>query len=69
MATNMILNLVLIPKYGIQGAAVATLLSQIIAAYISDLFSYKTKQMFYLKTKSFLLLNLIKRSLNVKCYF
>lgn len=64
MAINVILNFVLIPKYGIQGAAVATLLSQVIAAYISDLFNNKTKQMFYMKTKSFLMINLIKRNLN-----
>lgn len=61
MVINVVLNFVLIPKYGVQGAAVATLISQVIAAYASDLFSNKTKKMFYMKTNSFLMINLIKK--------
>ncbi len=65
MVINIILNFMLIPKYGVQGAAIATLFSQIIAAYIFDLFNQKTKKVFWMKTKSFLLLNLItKRSMD-----
>ncbi len=52
MLINVILNLLLIPKYGIQGAAVATLVSQAIAAYFSDLFNIRTKRMFWMKSKS-----------------
>lgn len=52
MLINIILNIILIPKYGIQGAAIATLISQIVAAYFSDLFNNKTKKMFFMKTKS-----------------
>ena len=44
MVLNVILNFLLIPDYGVQGAAVATLASQSIAAYVSDLFSIKTKK-------------------------
>lgn len=51
---NIILNLSLIPKYGIQGAAVATLISQGMAAYIFDFFNLKTKHVFYMKTKALL---------------
>lgn len=36
--SNLILNYILIPKYGINGAAVATLISQIIVALIAPLF-------------------------------
>lgn len=65
MVLNVILNFVFIPKYGIQGAAIATLVSQVVAAYLSDLFSKKTKRMFYMKTNSFFMISLIKkRSLN-----
>ncbi|MFA6144561.1 MAG: flippase [Sulfurimonas sp.] len=54
MVLNIILNFVFIPKYGIQGAAMATLISQSVAAYISDLFNGKTKKMFLMKTRSLL---------------
>jgi O-antigen/teichoic acid export membrane protein len=58
MAINVILNTVLIPKYGIQGAAIATLVSQALASYISDVFNKKTKRMFWMKTQT---LNLLRR--------
>ena len=61
MIINIILNIFLIPKYGIQGAAIATLVAQIMAAYLFDVFNYKTRNMFYMKTKSFLMMNLIKK--------
>ncbi len=57
MLINIILNILFIPKYGIQGAAFATLFSQFMAAYLFDLFSYKTRNMFYMKTKSLLFFN------------
>ena len=40
---NFILNLVLIPKLGIEGAAVATLISQIVVALIAPLFYKETR--------------------------
>ncbi len=55
MIVNIILNIFLIPKYGIVGAAFSTLIGQLIAAYVFDLFLYKTRKMFYMKTKSLLL--------------
>ena len=59
MVINLILNFILIPKFGVQGAAVATLISQVIAAYIFDFFNYKTRVMFFMKTKSFFLVNFV----------
>lgn len=52
MTINVVLNFMLLPNYGIQGAAVATLISQIIAAYISDLLNTRTRRMFWMKSKS-----------------
>ena len=58
MIVNIILNIFLIPRYGIQGAAVATLASQATATYIFDFFNHKTRDMFYMKTKSLLLIHI-----------
>lgn len=51
---NVILNLVLIPKYGINGAAIATLISQFYASYFYYAFFKKTRHIFLLQTKSIL---------------
>ena len=58
MLVNVLLNILLIPKYGITGAAFSTLISQVVAAYLFDVFYYKTRSMFYMKTKSLLLLRI-----------
>ena len=50
---NILANLLLIPKYGIVGAAIGTVLSQIAAAYLFDFFHPKTRNTFWMKTKSF----------------
>jgi O-antigen/teichoic acid export membrane protein len=52
VVVNILLNYIVIPKYGIQGAAVSTLISQLVAAYIFDLFTKKTRHLFMMKTKS-----------------
>lgn len=49
---NIILNYFLIDKYGINGAAVATLISWVTSSYLYDLFDNKVRNMFYLKTKT-----------------
>lgn len=41
---NLVLNLIFIPIWGITGAAIATLISQITVAFISPLFFRKTRQ-------------------------
>ena len=46
-------NCVLIPHYGIAGAATGTILSQGVAAYLFDITNSKTRNMFWMKTKSF----------------
>ena len=45
-------NFILIPKYGAVGAAVATVFSQIIAAYAFDVISFKTRNLFWMKTRA-----------------
>lgn len=52
---NIVFNLVLIPKYGGIGAAIATLISQFILVYIFDIFSIQTRKIFVMKTKSLFL--------------
>jgi O-antigen/teichoic acid export membrane protein len=52
MIVNIILNLTWIPKYGIQGAAYASLVSQICATYLGYLFSTKTIKIFILQTEA-----------------
>jgi O-antigen/teichoic acid export membrane protein len=51
--TNICLNLVLIPTSGIKGAAVATLLSQLVASMLFDCFNKKTRHVFIMKIYSF----------------
>lgn len=54
MIINVVLNVFLIPCYGMQGAAWATLIGQSFAAYFSDVLDVRTRKMFFMKTKSFL---------------
>lgn len=56
---NIILNLLLIPKYFALGAAVATLISQFLSSYVFDLLSRKTYVLFKMKTRSMLGVNYI----------
>lgn len=46
--TNVALNLILIPHYGIVGAAVATLIAQFVAAVAFHLLSEKTRRMYFM---------------------
>jgi O-antigen/teichoic acid export membrane protein len=55
MVMNIILNIIFIPKYGIVGAAFASLIAYISAFYIMDLFQKDTRYIFYLKSKALLL--------------
>lgn len=50
---NIALNFVLIPNWGIQGAAMATLIAQATVNVFCDLFSSKTRGLFFIKIKSF----------------
>lgn len=55
MLGNIALNIVLIPKYGGVGAAVATLISQAVAAFLIDAIRKETRLMFRMKLKACLL--------------
>jgi Na+-driven multidrug efflux pump len=52
---NILLNLFLVPSFGGQGAAVATLLSYACSSYIFLFFFLKTRPLAVKMTKSFLL--------------
>ena len=67
MIANVILNIILIPKYGINGAATATLLSQFMVAF-SIILIPKTRKNSILMLKSFSLISCIKRVLKEKTY-
>lgn len=51
---NILANFLLIPEYGIVGAAMGTVLSQMAAAYLFDFWHPKTRNMFWMKTKAFM---------------
>ena len=52
---NIVLNLFLIPIYGIVGAAIATLVSYMFAGFLFDLFNSNTKKIFLMKVFAFAL--------------
>jgi O-antigen/teichoic acid export membrane protein len=52
LVINFILNYTLIPIYGLVGAALALLISQIISNYIIDYFDKNTREYFYIKSNS-----------------
>jgi PST family polysaccharide transporter len=49
---NIVLNLLLIPKYGAMGAAIATTVSYALAAFVLNAFSIKTRKIFALQLAS-----------------
>ncbi len=52
---NITLNYILIPLYGIYGAAVATIISQFIASYLFNITNKKLRYTFWLQTNAILL--------------
>jgi PST family polysaccharide transporter len=58
---NIILNLILIPKFLSLGAAIATLISQFFSSYAFDLLSRKTYVLFKMKTRSLLGVSMVRR--------
>lgn len=50
---NVCLNIVLIPAFGLQGAAWATVIAQAIAGVFSNLLSAKTRSIFFLQVSAF----------------
>ena len=57
---NIILNYFLIIKYGIMGAAISTVIAQIMASYVSHSFYPKTRRIFIEQTKALLLMGFWK---------
>lgn len=58
--TNIILNYLLINKYGVKGAAVSTLISQIISLWLVDLFSKEGRKILEYHLKGFFIFSLNK---------
>src|SRR5690606_29446254 len=50
---NVVLNFFLIPSFGAEGAAYATLISYAVSSYVSLVFYDKSRRIFWLMTKSF----------------
>lgn len=59
--TNIFLNLVLIPHYGVSGAAIATVLSQFAANYLYDVFDVTSKPLFIMKTRALVPIYLMRK--------
>lgn len=55
---NIILNGALIPIYGLNGAALSTVISQVYASWLHDFISSDTRHLFYIKTKTYISLGL-----------
>lgn len=62
VVVNIILNVMLIPKFGITGAAFSTLISQMIASYFGNLLKVETRKIFVMQTKALFLFRKIKFS-------
>ncbi|MES2878116.1 MAG: flippase [Pseudomonadota bacterium] len=56
---NIILNFILIPSYGIKGAAISTVVAQAMAALFFDIFTKKTRVVFFMKLKTIFFYKLI----------
>lgn len=59
---NVVLNLILIPRYQAVGAAIATVVSYAFSAYFLNMMYARTRPIFMLQTKSFLLYRHIRRN-------
>ena len=60
LVLNILLNIIMIPRHGVVGASVATLISQAGAAFLFDLLQKRTRPMFAMKIKSLNILRFIK---------
>ncbi|MDD4251014.1 MAG: flippase [Candidatus ainarchaeum sp.] len=60
---NIIANLILIPIFGIVGAAFATLVSYFSVAYFSNLLFKETRKLFIMQIKSFNIVKIIKNNI------
>lgn len=60
LVINIILNALLIPKYGIDGAAIATLITQFMALFVIDFFIEEYREQAWIQLKSFNTFYLLK---------
>jgi PST family polysaccharide transporter len=51
---NLVLNLLLIPRWGAVGSAMATLVAQALGSYVADAFDRRTHHIFRMKTQAYL---------------
>ena len=66
LVVNIILNYFLIPLYGAVGAAIATVISQVMALYLFNFTNTKTRPMFYMQTKALMLIGSINTLKHIK---
>jgi O-antigen/teichoic acid export membrane protein len=55
---NILLNFIMIKKYGIEGAVYATVLTQILSLSLLNIAFEKTRVLFFIQTKSLLLMGI-----------
>lgn len=60
LIVNVFLNYFLIPEFGVVGAAVATVIANLVAAYLFDCINVETRKMFLVKSKSFNVFRFLK---------
>jgi len=60
---NVILNVILIPSYGIMGAAYATLFSYAVSGYLSNILFRKSRKIFAMFLKSLFPIHYLKKTL------
>ena len=63
---NIVLNYLLIPTYGVLGAAISTVISQIMALYLFNFTNAKTRPMFYMQTRALFLLDILDTIKHIK---
>lgn len=61
MALNVVLNILWIPKFGIQGAAYATLISYFLASILGNAMTANTRPIFWLQLKTIILWHFISQ--------
>jgi len=57
VSVNILLNLYLIPKYNINGAAFSTVISHFVSSFLFDVMQPKTRVLFFMKIKSLLFID------------
>lgn len=60
MVANIALNVIMIPRMGIMGAAYATLISQFVASVLAPVFFNKTRNSFYMMLRALFFVQVFK---------